>query len=118
MVLERFEIFFLSYYTIEILLKIFGFGFIFGNEAFLRDGMNIMDLVIVVSGYIPIILNTSTNINLSSLRVVRVLRPLRTIGRVSNLKIIISALFSAVSLLKDSFFLIMFFYILFAIAGL
>ena len=58
------------------------------------------------------------NFSLAALRVIRVLRPLRTIGRVSTLKIIITALFSAVPLLKDSLFFIIFFYILFAIAGL
>lgn len=60
----------------------------------------------------------STGTNLKSLRSLRVLRPLRTISSIKALRDILSALFSAVSLLKDVIIILLFFYMIFAIAGL
>ena len=42
-------------YLIEMILKIIGLGFIFGEDAYLRDSWNILDFVIVLSAIIPYI---------------------------------------------------------------
>jgi len=55
---------------------------------------------------------------LSALRSLRVLRPLRTVNKIKDLRNIIVALFSAMSLLKDSIVILFFFYMVFAIGGL
>lgn len=47
---------FLSIYTIEMLLKIIGMGFILNKGAYLRDYWNILDFVIVITSYYPLIL--------------------------------------------------------------
>lgn len=39
-------------YTIEMILKIVGMGFIFNKGAYLRDPWNILDFVIVLSAYV------------------------------------------------------------------
>ena len=42
-------------YTIEMCLKIFGMGFICGKHSYLRDSWNILDFIIVMSGYVSIL---------------------------------------------------------------
>ena len=75
------EIFFLILYTLEMSLKISALGFVSTSRAYLRDYWNILDFIIIVSGYIPLIFGNSS-MNLSVLRALRVLRPLRTISSV------------------------------------
>ncbi len=74
------EIFQVSY-TIEMIIKIVSLGFLFNKGSYLRDAWNILDFVIVSSGYISMFLQGS-GVNLSALRSFRVIRPLRTISSV------------------------------------
>ena len=75
------ETVFLILYTIEMGLKILALGIYFSPNAYLRDYWNILDFVIIISGYITLIFSNSS-INLSVLRALRVLRPLRTISSI------------------------------------
>lgn len=101
-------------------LKIFALGFMFGRGAYLKDYWNILDFVIVVTAYIPIFLGGggSGGPNLQGLRTLRVLRPLRTISSIRALKVLLLTLFSAFRLLLDTLIILMFFFLIFAIAGL
>ena len=52
---KQLEIVFLVLYTIEMVLKIVGLGFFFGNKkAYLRDPWNVLDFTIVMSAYLTI----------------------------------------------------------------
>jgi hypothetical protein len=42
-------------YTVEMVLKILGLGFIFNRGAYLRDAFNILDFFIVMSAYLSMI---------------------------------------------------------------
>lgn len=108
---------FLALYSIEMILKIVGLGFIFPKGAYLRDAWNILDFIIVVSGYIPFLFQGGS-VNLVVLRTFRVIRPLRTISGIEGLRVLVSALLSAVPLLRDTILVLSFFFIIFAIAGL
>ena len=106
---------FLILYTIEMMLKIIGLGFILNKGSYLRESWNILDFVIVVSAYLQLLL--SSGANLSVLRSFRVLRPLKTISGIEGLRVIVSALMKAVSLLLDTVIILCFFFIIFAIGG-
>lgn len=106
---------FLALYTLEMALKILGLGFILNKGSYLRDNWNILDFIIVVSAYLQLLL--SSGANLSVLRSFRVLRPLKTISGIEGLKIIVTALMKAVTLLVDTVIILVFFFIIFAIAG-
>ena len=43
---------FQALYTIEMVLKILGMGFVFGKGAYMKDPFNVMDFFIVVSAYL------------------------------------------------------------------
>lgn len=45
---------FLGLYSVEMVLKILGLGLIFGERAYLKNSWNILDFVIVLSGYITL----------------------------------------------------------------
>jgi hypothetical protein len=106
---------FLVLYSIEMFLKIIGLGFIWNKGSYLRDSWNILDFVIVVSAYLQLLI--SSGANLSVLRSFRVLRPLRTISGIEGLRVIVSALMKAVTLLVDTVIILVFFFLIFAIAG-
>lgn len=108
---------FLGLYTVEMILKILGYGFIIPKKSYLRDSWNILDFIIVISGYVPLLFAGGST-NLKVLRSFRVLRPLRTISGIEGLKVLVSALLSAVPLLRDTILVLLFFFIIFAIAGL
>lgn len=106
----------MAFYSAEMLMKIFGCGFLFNKGAYLRDAWNILDFTIIASGYTSFFA-TETSINISSLRVLRVLRPLRTITKIEGLKVLVSALISALPLLRDTIIVLLFFFFVYGIAG-
>lgn len=83
----------------------------------MRDAWNVLDFIIVSSAYIPYIINSNT-IDISALRVLRILRPLRTINNVKDLKLLLNAFFASIPMLCDTFVVLMFVFLVFAIAGL
>lgn len=100
----------------EMFTKIFAFGFIFcGKQSYIRDAWNILDFIIVLSATISVVF---ININLGfikSLRVMRVLRPLRLLSRHRGLKLAISALFNSLPNITNLLLIVMFFIFMLAI---
>ena len=119
---------FTAAYTLEMVIKILSRGLVLNEGAYLRDALNILDFVIVMSSLLTIFqTNTSTQVtgtkkkqgvSLNSLRVFRVLRPLRSITAIRGLKILVQSLISALPLLKDTIVVLIFFLLIFAIAGI
>jgi len=113
---------FLALYSLEMVIKILGLGFIMGETAYLKDSWNVLDFVIVISSYPALFAdpNASTDgsFSLSGLRAFRVMRPLKTISSVKGLKVLMSALFQAMPLLSDTIIILLFFFAIFAIMGL
>ena len=103
---------FLQLYTIELVLKLIGYG-----TKFFSDKWNIFDFLIVFFSWIDFLLK-EIDYNFSSLRVLRVLRPLKTISNIKKLKMLIMTILSSVPYLVDILVILGFVYLLFAIAGL
>ncbi len=69
-----------------MLVKIFGQGFIFGENPYLNESWNILDFVIVTTSYLPLVFaDSGVDVNLKILRSLRVLRPLRTVTKYKDL---------------------------------
>ena len=98
-----------------MVIKIFALGFILPSKAYLRDIWNILDFVIVVTSFLPMVITINFSVN--ALRAIRVLRPLKTITKVKALKMIVSTLFFSFSLVMDSLYILTFVMVVFAIAG-
>ena len=116
---KTFDLIFLVLYTIEMVLKIVGMGFMLNKGSYLRETWNVLDFIIVVSAYIPYFLESDgTSVDLTALRSLRVLRPLRTISSIGNLRLIITSLLNALPTLRDLILILLLLFMVFAIAGL
>ena len=131
---ENIENVFLGLYSIEMVLKIVGMGFYFSENAYIKDSWNILDFVIVTTSLPTALMSASETVrpieeielegevdsegfSVGAFRAFRVLRPLKTISSVKGLKVLMNALFSAIPLLQDTMVILMFFFIIFSIAG-
>ena len=110
------EIFFLSFYIFEAVVKISAYGLITKKEAYLRDLWNVLDLFIIMASVAQFF--TYVGFSANSLRIFRVLRPLRTITKVSSLKMVIKTLFASLPLVFDSIILLGIAIIIFSIFGM
>ena len=110
------ELIFLIFYSIEMFMKIISQGFILNSKSYLRNNWNQLDFFIVISGFLDVFFDSS--VNFGGLRAFRILRPLRTISFIKNLRVLLITLFSALPLLKDTLVILGFFFIVYAIAGL
>lgn len=70
-------------FTAESVFKILAYGFIVHRNAYLRDGWNWLDFIVVIIGWIELIPSIP---NLKGLRTLRVLRPLRSINAIPSMK--------------------------------
>ena len=118
---------FLGLYTFEMCMKILGMGFIFGQNAYLRDFWGVLDFIIVSSAYFTLFTTVPPQgivkvegeggANLNALRAFRVLRPLRTITSIKGLRVLVVSILSALPMLKQTVLVLFFFFLIFAIAG-
>lgn len=77
-VLAKVDDFITLAFVIEAIFKIIAYGFIWGQHTYFRDGWNILDFIIVISSL------GSNKYRL--VRIVRVLKPLRSLSRIPVLK--------------------------------
>lgn len=76
-VIEGFEIPFLVIFAAEMCLKIVAKGFMLSPTSYVRDGWNVLDMIVVVASLVSV----ASGVNVSAIRAIRVLRPLRTVSR-------------------------------------
>ena len=56
-----FELIFQYLYTVEMVFKILGLGFIIGPDSYIRDEWNVLDFFIVMMGYVSMILDSQVS---------------------------------------------------------
>eukprot|EP01012_Entosiphon_sulcatum_P008171 TRINITY_DN14339_c0_g1_i2.p1 TRINITY_DN14339_c0_g1~~TRINITY_DN14339_c0_g1_i2.p1 ORF type:complete len:1845 (-),score=307.13 TRINITY_DN14339_c0_g1_i2:77-5611(-) len=108
-------IFFQVVFSTEMVIKLIALGLFRPSDAFFRSGWNLMDLVIVIAGGISLAPQVA---NVSVVRLLRVLRPLRSVTRVAGLRVLVNCIFKSIPKLLDVFILLTFFLVVFAILGL
>jgi len=111
------ELALLYIYTVEMGLKILALGLVLGKKTYLRDAWNILDAVVVATGWIEL-KYTGTGVNISALRALRILRPLRSITRIEGMKIVFASLMGSVQLLASAVALLCFYYLISGIGAL
>nr|XP_033774311.1 voltage-dependent L-type calcium channel subunit alpha-1S isoform X1 [Geotrypetes seraphini] len=130
--LEKVEYLFLIIFTIEAALKIIAYGFLFHTDAYLRNGWNALDFIIVFVGLFTVALEQinsiegvsapvsgkSTGFNVKALRAFRVLRPLRLVSGVPSLQVVLNSIIKAMVPLLHIALLVLFMIIIYAIVGL
>lgn len=105
-------------FTVELILKVLVFGFMFnGKDSYIRNAWNIMDFIIVVFSLISLSLrDAGSKVGaIKTLRILRVLRPLRMISRNQGLKIAVNSLINAIPFIGDVLVVSLLFILLIAI---
>ncbi|KAL7543245.1 hypothetical protein ACHAXR_012558 [Thalassiosira sp. AJA248-18] len=113
-VIEKAEIIFTTIFTAECILKVVAYGFVRGKRAYLRDGWNILDFVIVIVSILGLIPGVP---NFSVLRSFRVLRPLRSVSKLPSLRKIASAFIKSIGDLANVMVLLLFILACFTLFG-
>ncbi|XP_072847568.2 voltage-dependent L-type calcium channel subunit alpha-1F isoform X2 [Pogona vitticeps] len=130
--LEQVEYVFLIIFTVETFLKILAYGLVMHPSAYIRNGWNLLDFVIVVVGLFSVILEQVSHkpgeahhmsgkpggFDVKALRAFRVLRPLRLVSGVPSLHIVLNSIMKAMVPLLHIALLVLFVIIIYAIIGL
>lgn len=107
-----------GFFICEMFTNIFTNGFaLCGPQSYIRNGWNILDFIIVCSATISVIFSQVNISFLKSLRVMRVLRPLRLLAKHKGLKLAISALFNSLPNIGNLLVIVMFFIFMLSILG-
>jgi hypothetical protein len=88
-------------FAIEFFLKIVSFGFYGNNNSYLNESWNKLDFFLVAISLIDIII---TDVNLSIMkifRLLRILRPLRLLTRNQNMRLIVNAMLMSFEAIFD-----------------
>lgn len=105
-----------GFFICEMFTNIFAKGFVAcGKESYIRNAWNVLDFIIVLSATISVIFTTIDLGFIKSLRVMRVLRPLRLLAKHKGLKLAISALFNSLPNIGNLLMIVMFFIFMLAI---
>ena len=114
--LNQIELGFSSFFVLECIMKIVAMGFVWGKETYLKNYWNIMDFLIVVTGFLEFL--GDIGMDFKVLRVMRVLKPLRSINAIKSMKMIVTTFFSSLPALFNVWVFLSFIFFLFGIFGL
>ncbi|CAK6445424.1 unnamed protein product [Pipistrellus nathusii] len=109
------EPYFIGIFCFEAGIKIIALGFAFHKGSYLRNGWNVMDFVVVLTG---ILATVGTEFDLRTLRAVRVLRPLKLVSGIPSLQVVLKSIMKAMIPLLQIGLLLFFAILIFAIIGL
>ncbi|XP_027442167.1 voltage-dependent P/Q-type calcium channel subunit alpha-1A isoform X10 [Zalophus californianus] len=113
--LDDTEPYFIGIFCFEAGIKIIALGFAFHKGSYLRNGWNVMDFVVVLTG---ILATVGTEFDLRTLRAVRVLRPLKLVSGIPSLQVVLKSIMKAMIPLLQIGLLLFFAILIFAIIGL
>lgn len=117
--LDETEPYFIAIFSVEATLKILALGFVLHRGAYLRNIWNMMDFVVVVTGYVTMFVQeTHMSIDLRTLRAIRVLRPLKLVSGIPSLQVVLKSIIKAMAPLLQIGLLVLFAIVIFAIIGL
>ncbi|XP_072771788.1 voltage-dependent P/Q-type calcium channel subunit alpha-1A isoform X7 [Nerophis lumbriciformis] len=113
--LDDTEPYFIGIFCFESGIKILALGFAFHKNSYLRNGWNVMDFVVVLTG---ILSTVGSDFDLRTLRAVRVLRPLKLVSGIPSLQVVLKSIMKAMIPLLQIGLLLFFAILMFAIIGL
>ncbi|KAL9886445.1 calcium voltage-gated channel subunit cacophony isoform 15-T15 [Glossina fuscipes fuscipes] len=116
--LEKTETYFLCIFCVEASLKILALGLVLHKHSYLRNIWNIMDFFVVVTGFMTQFPQLGQNVDLRTLRAIRVLRPLKLVSGIPSLQVVLKSIIKAMAPLLQIGLLVLFAIVIFAIIGL
>lgn len=116
--LDKTENYFLSIFCVEASLKICALGLVLHSGSYLRNIWNIMDFIVVVTGIVTTTAPEGIDVDLRTLRAIRVLRPLKLVSGIPSLQVVLKSIIKAMAPLLQIGLLVLFAIVIFAIIGL
>ncbi|CAE8595941.1 unnamed protein product [Polarella glacialis] len=109
-------------FAAEALMKIIVYGFVIGPHSYLRNGWNVMDLVVVCISIWNLTFSAavSGNVQLSWVKVVRslkVLRMLKVVTSLEGMKVVVISLVTAMPAIMEVVLVLLLFLVTFSILG-
>ena len=114
--LDVLDLIFSIIFLVECVLKVIGMGFIRHKHAYLRNGWNWIDFIIVVVsviGFTPI----SDDSSLKVFRTMRILRPLRSMHKLKSMKNLLNTFFASIPGLFNVCIFLVFIFTIFSIVA-
>ena len=119
--IENSEVVFTAFFAAEAVTKMIALGFLGKRttsekmaQPYLRDNWNVMDFIIVIFSIISQLPGVSDS-NFSTLRLARILRPLRTISIFPSLRLLVTTMLTSLPMLGN---VVVFFLLFFCIMGI
>ena len=109
------------FFIFEATMKILSQGLIKHKNAYLRDGWNIVDFLVVMSSIFEILITLASrdnSVKFNMLRALRVLRPLRSVKRVPSMRRLVTIMLRSLPELGNTLVFMMFFFIVFGIIAI
>ena len=114
--LDACDVLFTIFFTLELCLNVGARGLIVGRLAYLHSGWRWLDALVVAASIAGLALSSSAG--LRSLRAIRSLRALRLAGRFPSLRLVVTALVSALPRVLDVIVLLLLIAYVFAVVGM
>lgn len=86
-------------------LKVIALGFIMEKNSYLRDPWNILDFIVVFFGWISNYVKSS---GIQSVKILRILRPLKVIKRVPGMPKLVTTILDSIPVMVDVMLLFLF----------
>ena len=104
-------------FSVELCFKIIVHGLFFnGKHSYLRKIPNLLDFLIVISSIVGLVLGDEGGTGfLMAFRTLRILRPLRIIGRNEGLRVSIASLTAAIPAISRLMSMVVFYVFIFAV---
>lgn len=122
------EVFFNLAFTVEMFIKMIALGVYSSQASYLRDSWNRFDFLTVLCGWLPFVIcislgkecftpHTSDSINITFLRVVRVIKVLKSVQRIPSMRYLVLSLVKSAPLLVQVMEVLLFIFFCFGAIG-
>ena len=109
-----------SVFIVEFVLNVISKGFMFAENAYLKNNWNILDFLIVIFTILTWVLESLLpNVSfVKGFRALRALRPLKIVSTNESLKIVVYSVFEAIPELASVALIVVLFLLVFGILGI
>ncbi|CAJ1425743.1 unnamed protein product [Effrenium voratum] len=107
-----------SFFTLEFILKVIAFGFVMDETSYLRDAWNWLDFIVVITGNLQMTNAITSTEGVGFLRMFRILRPLRSLNAVPQMKLLVNTVLSSIPRLGNVSIMAAFLFCTFGILGI
>ena len=115
------EMAFTVIFTVEFVIQIVARNFLIGPGAYLKNPWFFLDFIIVVAGWVALIftiVGMAGGGNVSGIRTLRALKPLRTISGVPGLRVLVTTIIDSMPFVGNACLILVWLFFVFGVVGI